>query len=684
MKIPNKSKEKIESQVTKIVSNYNIVSVGEIIPIFNNYNINYDILNGIFTNKIINFDMYMYFIYEIEYVDYDILLYKNNNKFKSAQYRDQLNNDNFINCFFLSNKNVKINIVPYDYSLMIPHPIKFLQFENNKSNLHWKIVESYYKRQKKAILTFLNNIEPSKTNFLCIIGTKQNGINYICRKIADKYGYYFFTKKINHIYDKNEVVNYIKKREFFFPSFIFFKNCNSNLVKSFFDDELIAMMKMKRKMMNNFDEENKEIHYNNIFIFHFENLNDIPSNLKEKAEIITFPSLKVNDKINIIKELSLNFIEKLEICLKKQINLVNFAKLHLSQKNDINQPIDFSKINNTIQKYLLNLSLKDIKNALIQSYVKLAKSFSIKQKLTIENTFFEEISQTYLSKEKNKFADKSISISSIPSTKWSDIGGLDKIKEEVHDIITLPTTYPNLFSSISLRKRSGLLLYGPPGTGKTLIAKAIANESIMNFISVKGPELLNMYVGESEKNIKNIFLKAKMNSPCVLFFDEIDSLCPTKSKNSDQSNVIDRIVSQFMVEMDEINNDNDNRIIIIGATNRVDLIEPSLLRPGRFDKSVYVDIPRNYEEKLSVFKIHTKNLDIDKSLNEKEIVDSFKEGYSGADIYEICTKAFVRAFKRMLSMKAKKEKQNVLIQKEDFIEAISGTNPSGKYIESKN
>lgn len=202
----------------------------------------------------------------------------------------------------------------------------------------------------------------------------------------------------------------------------------------------------------------------------------------------------------------------------------------------------------------------------------------------------------------------------------------------------------------------------------------------MNFISVKGPELLNMYVGESEKNIKNIFDKAKNNSPCVIFFDEIDSLCPKKSKNSDQSNIMDRIVSQFIIEIDE-GNSKSEPVIIVAATNRPDLLDPSLLRPGRFDKMVYVGLPIDPIEKMKILKVHISKFHLNYDVNLDDIVNSMPQNYSGADIYEICSKSFVSALKEQLNnsnSNANKifNETNVKVKHEHFLIAIKLTSPS--------
>lgn len=184
----------------------------------------------------------------------------------------------------------------------------------------------------------------------------------------------------------------------------------------------------------------------------------------------------------------------------------------------------------------------------------------------------------------------------------------------------------------------GILLYGPPGCSKTLIAKAIATETKMNFISIKGPELLSKYVGESEKSIKEIFRKAKVASPCILFFDEIDSLTTKRSNSSDStSGVNNRILSQLLIEMDGINSKNE--IIIIGATNRPDMIDNALLRPGRFDRLLYVKLP-DLETRTEIFKIYSKkSKGVVLSDGDYKELGEMSDGYSGAEIESICREA---------------------------------------------
>ena len=229
------------------------------------------------------------------------------------------------------------------------------------------------------------------------------------------------------------------------------------------------------------------------------------------------------------------------------------------------------------------------------------------------------------------------SSSGIPNVKWEDVGGLQTAKQEIIDTVQLPLLHPEFFK---LRPRSGLLLYGPPGTGKTLLAKAIATECSLNFISIKGPELLNMYIGESEKNVRELFDRARTLQPCVLFFDELDSLAPKRGQGSDLG-VMDRIVSQLLTEIDSLQT--AQKLFIIGATNRPDLLDPALLRPGRFDKMIYLGVPDDLESKVKVFEAQTYKFNL--QVRSFELVAQACVGcYSGADIYAVCAQALADSY----------------------------------------
>src|SRR5438552_4945385 len=223
----------------------------------------------------------------------------------------------------------------------------------------------------------------------------------------------------------------------------------------------------------------------------------------------------------------------------------------------------------------------------------------------------------------------------VPDIKWEDIGGLESVKEELREAIEWPLKYPELFAQMNAVPPKGLLLYGPPGTGKTLLAQAAANESEANFISVKGPELLNKFVGESEKAIREVFRKARQASPCIIFFDEIDSVAPVRGSGSGDSNVTERVISQFLTEMDGL--EELRNVVIIAATNRPDIVDPALLRPGRFDRMLLVP-PPDLEARKQIFRIHTKKTPLAEDVKPDELARK-TEGYTGADIASICNTA---------------------------------------------
>lgn len=227
-------------------------------------------------------------------------------------------------------------------------------------------------------------------------------------------------------------------------------------------------------------------------------------------------------------------------------------------------------------------------------------------------------------------------------TRWQDIGGLNDVKREIVDAIQLSLDYPELKSS-GLR-RNGILLYGPPGTGKTLLAKAVATECSLTFISVKGPELLNEYVGQSESNVRKLFQRARESSPAVIFFDELDSLAPNRGQAGDSGGVMDRLVSQLLTEMDGVGNNGD--VFVIGATNRVDLVDQSLLRPGRFDRVLEVPIPSDIESRINILKALTRRMDLDKDVNIECIEAKCPANMSGADFQGLCSRALQNTLDR--------------------------------------
>jgi len=231
----------------------------------------------------------------------------------------------------------------------------------------------------------------------------------------------------------------------------------------------------------------------------------------------------------------------------------------------------------------------------------------------------------------------------IPDVRWDDVGGLDEVKRVLKESIEWPLKYPELFDHMRTNPPKGILLYGPPGSGKTFLAKAVASESEVNFISVKGPELLSKWVGESERGVREVFRKAKQASPCIVFFDEIDAIAPIRGVSSD-SHVTERVISQFLTELDGM--EELKGVIVLAATNRLDIVDPALLRPGRFDLRLELPIP-DAKARLEIFNIHTRGKPLAADVDLKPLADT-TDGLVGADIEAICRRASMLAIREFL------------------------------------
>ncbi len=251
----------------------------------------------------------------------------------------------------------------------------------------------------------------------------------------------------------------------------------------------------------------------------------------------------------------------------------------------------------------------------------------------------------------------------VPNVKWDDVGGLASVKQEIKETVEWPINNKASFQRLGIKPPKGVLLYGPPGTGKTLLAKAVATESQSNFIVVKGPELLSKWVGESEKAVRKIFEKARQTAPTIIFFDEIDSIAPKRGISSD-SGVTERVVNQLLTEMDGLQELND--IVIIGATNRPDIIDSALLRPGRFDRIIMVGAP-DTESRKNIFGIHTKNMPLASDV-DIDVLVARSEGYVGADIESVVREAAILALRD--------DPNTVSVSQEYFLKALDKVQPS--------
>jgi len=267
----------------------------------------------------------------------------------------------------------------------------------------------------------------------------------------------------------------------------------------------------------------------------------------------------------------------------------------------------------------------------------------------------------------------------VPDISWSDIGGLTNIKEELQEAVEWPLKYEGVFKYADAVPPKGILLYGPPGTGKTLMAKAAANESEANFISIKGPELLSKWVGESEKGVREVFRKARQAAPCIVFYDEIDAIAPARGRDSGDSNVTERVISQLLTELDGL--EILTNVVVIAATNRPDIVDPALLRPGRFDRLLYVP-PPDKEARLQILKIHTKNKPLADDVKLDQVAEH-TEAYTGADIASLSSAAVMLAVREHVSKypkpeEADKHAQELKINMSRFEEAMKKIRPLSK------
>ncbi|MFX1501010.1 MAG: CDC48 family AAA ATPase [Promethearchaeota archaeon] len=252
----------------------------------------------------------------------------------------------------------------------------------------------------------------------------------------------------------------------------------------------------------------------------------------------------------------------------------------------------------------------------------------------------------------------------VPNVTWDQVGGLDELKQKLIEAVEWPLSHPNIFNRMGITPPKGILLYGPPGCGKTLLARAVATESKANFISIKGPELLSKWVGESEKAIREVFRKAKMASPCIIFFDEFDSIAPSRGRHTSDSGVTEKVLSQFLTELDGLEVMKD--IVVIAATNRPDILDPALIRPGRIDRILLVPAPEE-KGRLEILKIFTKEMPLASNITLEDL-NSTIEGFSGADIETWCREAAMIALRENIRAR--------VVSLEHFREARKSMNPT--------
>ncbi|MBN2140879.1 MAG: CDC48 family AAA ATPase [Desulfovibrionaceae bacterium] len=257
----------------------------------------------------------------------------------------------------------------------------------------------------------------------------------------------------------------------------------------------------------------------------------------------------------------------------------------------------------------------------------------------------------------------------VPDVRWRDVGGLGRVKDRLREAVEWPLKYDRLFKQAGIKPPKGILLAGPPGCGKTMLAKALATESQVNFISVKGAELMSKYVGESERGVREVFRKAKQAAPCIIFLDEVDALLPARGSGGSDSHVPERVLSQFLAELDGI--EELKGVLVLGATNRLDILDGAVLRPGRFDEIVEIPVA-DRQDRLEIFQVHLRDKPLAEGVDLEDLADK-SEGQSGAAIASICNKAALRAVRRAVDGLCRSPDQEtcVLIEPADLEAALA-------------
>lgn len=373
-------------------------------------------------------------------------------------------------------------------------------------------------------------------------------------------------------------------------------------------------------------------------------VNSIDPALRRPGRFDREISISVPDKegrLNILK------IHTRGMPLDKSVNLVELAgKTHGFVGADLSA-LSKEAAMNVLRKILPSLKLEDeepIPQEVLDKIIIKAKDFEDALKVVRPSAMREVLVET-------------------PNISWEDIGGLEKTKEALREAVEWPIKNPASFKKLGIKPPRGILLYGSPGTGKTLLAKAVAKESESNFIQVKGPSLLSMWVGKSEEGVRKVFERARQVAPCVVFFDEIDALAGRRGLEAG-TKVTERVLNQLLAEMDGLEDLRD--VTIIAATNRPDMLDPALLRPGRFDRIILVDVP-DEASRAEIFKVHTKNTPLDKDVKIDELV-KLSDGFVGADIESFVREAAMNALRRDINSE--------VVTKRDFSEAFKRVKPS--------
>ena len=397
--------------------------------------------------------------------------------------------------------------------------------------------------------------------------------------------------------------------------------------------------------------------------------------MKSRGKVVVIAATNRPDSIDPALRRPGRFDREIEIGIPDNDGRLDILSIH-TRGMPINEKVNLKQISKTTHGFVgadleilsKEAAMRSLRRILPEIDLEEDKiSSEILQKIEITNDDFREAL-----KEVRPSALREVQVQ-IPDVNWDDVGGLDELKDELREAVEWPIKHKEAYDYVDVEAPKGVLLHGPPGTGKTLIAKALAKMTESNFISIKGPELLSKWVGESEKGIREIFRKARQAAPCIIFLDEVDALVPRRGTGSSDSHVTENIVSQILTEIDGL--EELHNVLIIGATNRLDIVDEAILRPGRFDRIIEVGNPDS-KGRRHIFEIHTKKKPLDNDIDIKKLVE-ITDGFSGAEIAAITNRAAIVALKRYVAGKSQNIKE-IKISQQDLVNAVDKVKPQKK------
>ena len=394
--------------------------------------------------------------------------------------------------------------------------------------------------------------------------------------------------------------------------------------------------------------------------------------MKSRGKVVIIAATNRPDSIDPALRRPGRFDREIEIGIPDNEGRFDILSIH-TRGMPIDEKVDLKQISKTTHGFVgadleilsKEAAMKSLRRILPEiDYDEEKISSEILEKIQITNDDFRDAL-----KEVGPSALREVHVQ-IPNISWDDVGGLDELKEELKEAVEWPIKYKDAFDYVDVETPKGILLYGPPGTGKTLIVKALAKMTEFNFISIKGPELLSKWVGESEKGVREIFRKARQAAPWIIILDNIDALVPRRGSGSSDSHVTENVVSQILTEIDGL--EELNNVLIIGATNRLDIIDEALLRPGRFDRIIKVPNP-DEKGRQHIFEIHTKSKPLASDVRISEIV-KLTDDSSGAEIAAIANRAAIIALRRYVSDKSENVKE-IKITQQDLVDSVDKVKP---------